>query len=129
MFWIDVILFQLLLLITMAAVKLTASSVTSSLKSGEYRIRFCSKGKSDIWKEFGIVVDLMALNWTLLLVSHQALAYSSHFGTSALKLHKCRIIENQTTLTCTMEKLINHPDMGSIPHQIDQFRAYLESLL
>jgi len=28
--------------------KLTASLVTSSLKSGEYRIRFCSKGNSVI---------------------------------------------------------------------------------
>ena len=30
---------------------------------------------------------------------HQALAYSSRIATSALKRHKCRIIENQTTLT------------------------------
>ena len=41
----------------MAAAKRTVSSVTSSLKSGEYKIRFCSKGKSGVWKEFGLVVD------------------------------------------------------------------------
>ena len=41
----------------MAAAKLMAISVTSSLKSGEYKIRFCSKRKSDVWKEFGLVID------------------------------------------------------------------------
>ena len=54
---IDVILFQLLLLVTMATDKLTASSVTSSFKSGEYKIKVCNKGKSYVWKEFSLVVN------------------------------------------------------------------------
>ena len=34
-----------------------ASSVSSKLKSGDYKIRSVSAGKSDVWKKFGIVVD------------------------------------------------------------------------
>ena len=80
----------------MAAAKLTASWVTSSLKSGEYKIRFCSKGKSDVWKECGLVIDREGaeLNFAACKSCHQTLAYSSCVGTSALKRHKCRIIEN-----------------------------------
>jgi len=74
----------------MAAAKLTASSVTSSSKSGEYKIRFRGKGKSDAWKEFGLVVDHNGneLDFAACISCHQALAYSSCIGTSALKCDK-----------------------------------------
>ena len=36
---------------------MSAAILTASLKSEEYKIRFCSKGKSDVWKECGLVVD------------------------------------------------------------------------
>ena len=67
----------------MAAAKLTAISVTSSLKSGEYKIRFCRKGKSGVWKEFGLVVDRNGAELYFAACSscHQTLAYSSCVGT------------------------------------------------
>jgi len=49
----------------------------------------------------------MALNWTVVSSScHQALAYSSRIGTSALKSQKFRVIENQTTLTHIVQPLV-----------------------
>ena len=68
----------------MAAAKLTASSVKLSLKSGEYKIRFCSKGKSDVWKECGLVIDREGaeLNFAACKSCHQAFAYLSRIGTN-----------------------------------------------
>jgi len=77
-------LFEQLLLVTMATAKLTASSVTSSLKSGEYRIRLVSTGKSDVWKQFGIVIDGndSEIDFAACRSCHQALAHS--LGTSSV---------------------------------------------
>ena len=58
--------------------KLSSAEVTSRLKSGKYRLRSVSAGKSDVWNSFGLVVDEEGdeLDFAACKLCHQALTYA-----------------------------------------------------
>lgn len=86
------------------------NAISQKLKSGEYKLRCKSEGKSDVWDKFGIVSDEKSdLDYAACKSCHQVFVYRGRqTGTAALKRHKCRVAQGQTMLNIGLKPVVKN---------------------